>query len=242
MEATSDLWCSLRPWGALYPPESKKPEALSPRQPVVFPQLALPHQGGGSSLRRGLAVVETAPNARTPRPASQPALGGQGSSPGLAAVLRAETLPSSSVSEARTALAEGPAAFLGDFWPRSWATGFPEAARAVGFPVWLAFLVFAYGERGNRHRGMAQRPKARTTPAPGSTTSQPREVGHTASCPARWSCTGQLPSQRGGCVCVCMVGGQRSLRCGSQDPAGLLSSEQLSAVTLPRLRISAYFC
>lgn len=75
MEATSDLWCSLRPWGALYPPESKKPEALSPRQPVVFPQLALPHQGGGSSLRRGLAVVETAPNARTPRPASQPALG-----------------------------------------------------------------------------------------------------------------------------------------------------------------------
>ena len=62
-------------------------------------------------------------------------------------VLRAETLPSSSVSETRMVFAGGPAAFWGDFLVRRWATAFPEAGCAVEFTVLLAFLVFAYTEQ-----------------------------------------------------------------------------------------------
>lgn len=72
---------------------------------------------------------------------------GWGSLPGVAAVLRADTLPSSSVSDTKTAFAEGPVVFWGDFPVRRWATAFPGAGFVVEFTVLLAFVVFAYREQ-----------------------------------------------------------------------------------------------
>lgn len=68
-------------------------------------------------------------------------------------VPRAGTPPSSSVSETRTVFAEGSADFLGDLPDRRWATAFPEAGCGVEFTILLAFLVFAYKGRGDRHAG-----------------------------------------------------------------------------------------
>ena len=65
----------------------------------------------------------------------------------MVAVLRADTLPSSSVSDTKTAFAEGPVVFWGDFPGRSWVTAFPGAGCVVEFIVLLAFVVFAYREQ-----------------------------------------------------------------------------------------------
>lgn len=60
---------------------------------------------------------------------------------------RAWTLPSSSVSEAKTVFAEGSADFLGDFPESRWTTAFPDAGGNTELTILLTVLVFAYRVR-----------------------------------------------------------------------------------------------
>lgn len=60
--------------------------------------------------------------------------------PGLVVAPWALTLPSSSVSEAKTVFTEGSADFLGNFPESRWTTAFPDAGCSTEFVI----LVFAY--------------------------------------------------------------------------------------------------
>lgn len=98
--------------------------------------------GAGSSLSWRQAYEDPGAWQRSTQACLPPSPHSGCFSPGLAVVLRAETLPDDLISETRTVFAEGTADFLGNFPERRWAC--PGAGCGVEFTVLLTVLVAAY--------------------------------------------------------------------------------------------------